>query len=146
MNRKEFIKSCGYACLSGVALASIMQSCTTTKYVSGEIKESDLLLPLAEFEIVKKGKTSYRHYLIAQHESLKYPICVYRETDNTYSALLLKCTHQGAELQVFGEQITCPAHGSEFNAKGEVQQGPASTALRQFPTSIAGNQLKISLK
>ena len=37
---------------------------------------------------------------IVNNPQLKYPICVYRLGDGNYSALLMKCTHQGAELQV----------------------------------------------
>lgn len=146
MDRKTFLKSCGYACVSGVALVTVLQSCSGTKIVSGEIKDSDLRLPLNAFEEVKKQKINFRKYILVQHESLKFPICVYRISASEYRALLLKCTHQGAELQVFGEQISCPAHGSEFNAKGEVQNGPASEALRKFPTRMEGNELLISLK
>ena len=58
----------------------------------------------------------------------------------------MQCTHQGAELQVFGDKLQCPAHGSEFTNKGIVQSGPAETKLRSFPVIIEANQLKISLK
>jgi Rieske Fe-S protein len=58
----------------------------------------------------------------------------------------MRCTHQGAELQVFGDKLQCPAHGSEFSSKGAVQNGPADNTLRTFPVTIEKNQLKISLK
>jgi Rieske Fe-S protein len=58
----------------------------------------------------------------------------------------MRCTHQGTELQVFGDKLQCPAHGSEFNSKGGVQNGPADTTLRTFPVEIKNNLLHISLK
>lgn len=61
-------------------------------------------------------------------------------------ALLMECTHQGAELQVFGDKLQCAAHGSEFSNKGIVESGPASTDLRKFPVRIENNILKVSLK
>jgi Rieske Fe-S protein len=60
--------------------------------------------------------------------------------------MLLVCTHQGAELQVFGDKIQCPAHGSEFSNRGVLESGPANTDLRKFPIVIENNILKISLK
>ena len=58
----------------------------------------------------------------------------------------MRCTHQGTELQVFGDKLQCPAHGSEFNNLGQVGNGPADTALRTFLVTITDRQLKISLK
>ena len=75
-----------------------------------------------------------------QNEILQHPICIYRFNENTFKALLMKCTHQGAELQVFGDKLQCPAHGSEFNNQGEVKDGPADHDLRTFPITISDNQ------
>jgi Rieske Fe-S protein len=58
----------------------------------------------------------------------------------------MRCTHQGTELQVFGDKLQCPAHGSEFNNSGAVQNGPADIKLRTFPVTLDNHQLKISLK
>ena len=48
----------------------------------------------------------------------------------------MQCTHQGAELQASGDMLQCPAHGSEFNNKGTVTNGPADTDLRTFPVTV----------
>jgi nitrite reductase/ring-hydroxylating ferredoxin subunit len=77
---------------------------------------------------------------------LKFPVCVYRFSETSYTALYMRCPHQGAELQVFGDRLQCPAHGSEFDDKGVVKTGPADTNLRTFPVSINKDQLLISLK
>jgi Rieske Fe-S protein len=60
--------------------------------------------------------------------------------------MLMTCTHQGAQLQVFGDKLQCPAHGSEFSNRGVMENGPANTDLRKFPIVIENNTLKISLK
>jgi Rieske Fe-S protein len=60
--------------------------------------------------------------------------------------MLMVCTHQGAELQVFGDKLQCPAHGSEFSNRGVLENGPANRDLRKFPIVIENNTLKISLK
>lgn len=143
MKREAFLKTCGFACLSGSLLGLMLEGCISTgKSVSGVIEESDLVIPAADFQI----KDSFRKYVVVQHEKLKYPICVYRFSETEYTALLLRCPHQGAELQVFGSRLQCPAHGSEFNNKGVVENGPADTNLRTFPVTEHNHQLYISLK
>ena len=143
MERKDFLKTCGFACLSGGYLISTMESCGSTKIVSGTISDSDLMVPVSSFNL-KENK--FRKYIVVQHEKLQYPICLYRFSDQQYSALLMRCTHQGTELQVFGDKLQCPAHGSEFSDRGIVENGPAETNLRTFPVTIQNNQINISLK
>mgnify|MGYP005989182507 CR=1 FL=1 len=145
MDRKGFLKSCGYACVSGVALATLFQGCGSSKTVNGILKESHLIVDLADFIQVKKGKNSYRKYLIVQNKAMNFPICLYRNGEKDYKALHLSCTHQGVELQVFGEQLVCPAHGSEFNKEGKVVTGPAFTDLRSFPVQVQENKIQITL-
>jgi len=146
MDRKDFIKTCGFACLGGAAITTVLQGCTSTKIMSGKITGDDLIVPISDFVTKAGNETHYKKYIVVQNEILKYPICVYRNNESEYTALWMRCTHQGAELQVFGDKLQCPAHGSEFNNKGGVQNGPADIKLRTFAIIIENNQLKISLK
>jgi Rieske Fe-S protein len=143
MERKAFIKTCGLACLGGLVSASLMESCGSTKMVNGTITNADLVVPVSSF-FIKENK--YRKYIVVHNDKLSYPICLYRFNEQQYSALLMRCTHQGTELQVFGDKLQCPAHGSEFSDKGAVQNGPADTNLRTFPVTIQNDQINISLK
>jgi nitrite reductase/ring-hydroxylating ferredoxin subunit len=143
MERKEFIKACGFACMGGALFASILESCSSAKVVSGAISDTDMVVPVSSFQT---SDNSFKKYIVIHNEKLSYPICVYRFNENTYSALFMKCPHQGAELQVFGDRLQCPAHGSEFNDKGVVENGPADTNLRTFPVTIQKDQIYISLK
>lgn len=146
MKRKDFIKTCGYTCLGSAAIAMLLQGCASTRDLNGRINDSDLLIPLKEFETSAGNKIHYKKYIVIHNQSLKYPICVYRFDTNNYSALWMQCTHQGAELQVFGDKLQCPAHGSEFDSKGKVTSSPAEKPLRTFPVHINNDQLVISLK
>ena len=128
MQRKEFIKACGFACLSGVFLSAMLESCGSTKIISGNISNSDLVIPVSDF-LTKDNE--YRKYIIVHNDKLSYSICVYRFNEKEYSALFMRCTHQGAELQVFGDRLQCPAHGSEFNNKGIVQSPTLDSSLRK---------------
>ncbi|MEO8171485.1 MAG: Rieske (2Fe-2S) protein [Sediminibacterium sp.] len=146
MDRRKFITTGCISCLSGGLMLSMLESCGSTKIINASIAGSDLIVPLKHFEIQKNDRKDFKKYLVVQNEQLQYPICIYRFDDNTYKALLMKCTHQGTELQVFGDKLQCPAHGSEFNNQGGVDSGPAGRSLRTFPITINNGQLEISLK
>jgi nitrite reductase/ring-hydroxylating ferredoxin subunit len=143
MERKAFIRTCGFACMSGSLLTVMLEGCGSTKMINGTIANTDLVVPAAAF--LQKGER-YRKYVVVQHDQLAYPICLYRFSENRYSALLMRCTHQGTELQVFGDRLQCPAHCSEFTNQGVVKNGPADTNLRTFPVTVQNDQIYISLK
>jgi Rieske Fe-S protein len=141
MNRKEFIKDCGYAC-AGMMLVSLgISSCAPAKYVQVENKNNILTVLKSEFV---EG-TNTRKYIIVKTPNLDYPVIVYRFSDTSYQALLLKCTHQGSELNVNGDMLTCPAHGSEFGTKGEVLAGPADQPLTSFRVTLTDTTIQIHL-
>ncbi len=146
MNRKTFIKTCGMACLGATTFSTLLTGCTGSKMATGTINGEDMIVPLSEFVLTKDGVNSFRNYVIIQNEFLKYPICIYRTSDTEYTALWMRCTHQGTELTAFGDKMTCSAHGSEFDTQGSVINGPADESLRQFPVTVLDQQLKISLK
>jgi hypothetical protein len=87
MNRKNFIKKCSFACISGAAFAAVMQSCTTTKMTNGNISGDDLIVPISDFETKAGNEKHFKKYVVIQNDILKYPICVYRHTATEYSAL-----------------------------------------------------------
>jgi len=146
MKRREFIATGCIGCFGGALIVSLLEGCSSTKMISASIIDSDMIVPLTAFEIKKASKKEFKRYLVLQNDILQYPICLYRNDDGKYEALLMKCTHQGTELQVFGDKLQCPAHGSEFNRHGKVENGPANASLRTFPVTITNEQLLISLK
>ena len=146
MNRRNFIKSGCTACLSFTAFSLLATGCAATKYITGNLGKDGLALTKDDFKIKQKGGTAYTTFIIVRNDSLQFPICVYRFSDNEYSALWMKCAHQGAELNASGDVLQCPAHGSEFKKNGDVQNGPAADPLRTFPVVVADNTLKINLR
>jgi Rieske Fe-S protein len=132
--------------LSASSLAGVLASCSATKYIWGALGKDGLAIDADEFITKRKGKTMYRSYVIVRNDALLYPICVYRFSENDYTALWMRCTHQGTELQASGDRLQCPAHGSEFNSRGKVSNGPADKDLRSFPVTLSNNQLFIDLR
>lgn len=145
MRRNKFLKTCGFGCLGLFGAFSLLEGCAGTKYMNGALVGSFLEVPIKAFESIKKNETTFRKYIVVQNPALQYPICVYRSSASEYRALLMKCTHQGTELDVYGDRLQCPAHGSEFTKTGAVQNGPADSNLRSFPVKIENNTLKINL-
>jgi Rieske Fe-S protein len=144
MNRKEFVMRCA-ACV-GITGFGLMTGCAGTKYIDATIDGSDLMIPANAFEVVEKdGSKKTLTYVVAQNNKLEYPVSVFRFSENDYSALLMRCTHQGTELQVFGDRLQCPAHGSEFNNRGVVKNGPADANLRMFPVKLVDNTIRVNL-
>ena len=146
MQRREFIKSGCAACLSITALSSLVTGCIGTKYISGKLVNDGVIISKDDFKVKQKGSSAYSSFIIVRNDALQFPICVFRLGADEYSALWMKCTHQGAELQASGDRLQCPAHGSEFNNKGFVANGPASANLRTFPVNVSNNEIFIDLR
>ena len=142
MDRKKFIKNCGYACIGISAIGTLLQSCVSTKELSIKIIGSDITIPKLDF--LKKER--YLSYIILNNENLQFPIYVFRFSENKYTALYLQCTHQGNELNAYGDKLVCSAHGSEFDNLGNVTNGPAIQPLKSFPVSTNQENIIISLK
>jgi Rieske Fe-S protein len=126
--------------------AGLLASCTPSKYIPGKLGKDGLYIDANEFITGSGANASYRPYLVIRNNALQYPICLYRFSPTQYSALWMQCTHQGAELSVSGDMLQCPAHGSEFDNKGSVRNGPADRHLRNFPVSVINNEIFIDLR
>lgn len=144
MNRKDFILSSCTACLGVASVATLLSSCATTKFSNGKLLKDGIVIDMQEFVIT--GSDKYRLYIVVRNEELVFPICVYRFSDQDYSAIWMQCAHQGAELNVAGDYLQCPAHGSEYDNRGKVTNGPADKNLRTFPVTINNNELFIDLR
>lgn len=143
LTRREFISKSCLAC-AGVSLLSL--SGCASHYISGTIESNGISILKSEFNQEKNGTASYKTFLLVQHEQLEFPIYLYRFSESEYTALWMECTHQGAELQASGDFLHCPSHGSEFNNRGMVSNGPAEKNLRSFPIRVSGDKILIDLR
>jgi len=144
MDRKQFLKTCGGSCLGLLGL-SVLAECKPTRHVQGTLANNQLQIEKKEFILVKNEKIKYRNSIITKPDNSDYPIVIYRFSETEYSALLLRCTHQSNELTMNGDILSCPAHGSEFNNKGEAIQGPAEQKLQSFKVTSDEKNIYIQL-
>jgi Rieske Fe-S protein len=145
MDRRKFTKAC-MICVTGSVLAPIMSGCQSTYYTAGVVEPNGISVLKSEFTYVKKDQPVQRAYIIVRNTAMEFPIYLYKFSDEQYSAVLMKCSHQGNELSASGDHLHCSAHGSEFNNKGIVAQGPAEENLRTFKVTPTGDKLFIDLR
>ena len=144
MDRRTFIKQTCTTCIGGAVAATMINACSPTKYINGRLNENGLIVDKDQFKVGTNG--SFSRFIVVRNESLLFPICIFRFSDQEYSAIWLKCAHQGAEVNVVGDMLQCPAHGSEYDNKGNVTNGPATSNLRTFPVEVSKNELFIDLR
>src|SRR5688500_19457097 len=146
MNRKEFVRTCGVACIGSLAMGTILGSCTSTHYFAkSAFNNGQLTVKKSEFTIVEKDKSRQRQYVLLENDQYDFPIYLYKHHEAEYSALLLKCTHKGCEVRPQGDDLICPCHGSEFTSRGIVQQPPAEQNLHSFKTTNDDENIYIQL-
>jgi Rieske Fe-S protein len=145
MKRREFTKAC-VSCLTGSAVLSLLSGCQSTHYTAGVLKDDGISVLKSEFTYLKKDQPVQRDYIIVRNDAMEFPIYVYRFGDDDFAAMLMKCTHQGNELQASGDHLHCSAHGSEFNNRGLVAQGPAEDNLRTFKVTSDDTTIFIDLR
>lgn len=141
MERREFLSSSCKICLLGAAGFSLTQivSCATTSSVyKTNITNGDLNVPLNLFE-----KSSLQ---IVRPAGWYYDVAVQKNDDNSYTALLLQCTHQQNQLTPTGTGYHCSLHGSDFDKQGNVRKGPAEEPLHHFETSVNNNLVSVRVK
>lgn len=147
MDRKDFIKTCGFVCLGAVPLIVLATGCSSTVYQAQYTRtDQSILISRSEFEELQQdGTYKQRTFVVVTPDGQRYPIGVYAQADGSFTALLLRCTHRSCELQPQPTYLVCPCHGSEFTIQGIVQSPPAETNLQSFPVTINGGNVAIRL-
>lgn len=133
-------------CVSGALMPPLLTGCQSTYYTQGSLAPNGISVLKSEFRYLKKDQEMIRQFIVVRNESLTFPLYLYRFSDNEYSALLMKCTHKGAELNASGDHLHCPSHGSEFDNRGTLSQGPAEKDLRSFKVLTDNEKIFIDLR
>ena len=72
-------------------------------------------------------------------------IIIARTLTDEFLAVSSLCTHQQVllDFQASNNRFYCSGHGSTYSTTGAVLNGPAATSLKQYKTTLAGNNLRI---
>ncbi|MEO8766709.1 MAG: Rieske (2Fe-2S) protein [Ginsengibacter sp.] len=78
-------------------------------------------------------------------KNFDYDVFIKKNSDHTYLALAMICTHAGHSLVRTGEKFYCSLHGSEFDITGKVLKGPAERNMVHLPITINNGALEVTL-
>jgi cytochrome b6-f complex iron-sulfur subunit len=126
-------------------MPSLFSRCTALHSVNLAAENNKLTLPKNEFIERSADKNRVREMVLVRASSLAFPIAVYRNNENLYIALWMECTHKGCEVNAHPNFLVCPCHGSEFDAKGHVIQGPAESNLKTLNITTDHENIYIQL-
>ena len=139
MDRRNFVKQSCTMCLAvgaGLVVGSI-SSCATLPVYKTTMANNKVTVPISLF--------AQSDFQVIQPKDLFYNIGLRKESNGTYTALLLRCTHADNQLMATGNGFKCSLHGSVFDKEGQVTQGPAERPLKKYPTEIISDQIIIHL-
>lgn len=132
MSRREFVGSCASACACAMlgfaagGCASLVARPVTP--VDGRIE-----LALVHFPELSEPGGSLTVLPAGQPD----PVYVLAQPDGTFAALSPICTHLGCTVEISGERLVCPCHGSTYDRSGAVLQGPAQRPLARYRTRLS---------
>ena len=132
LDRREFVVSC--AVLSAAFLAGCASMVThPVPVASGKIQVSPTQYP----ELAKPNGA-----IKLQPAGMEDPIYLLANGSD-FVAVSPICTHRGCTVDVHGERLVCPCHGSTYNRSGEVLKGPAQRALTRYAITRRADTLVI---
>ncbi|MEX1367763.1 MAG: Rieske 2Fe-2S domain-containing protein, partial [Nannocystaceae bacterium] len=72
------------------------------------------------------------------------PVLVQRLEDEQVRVLSLRCPHLGCTVRWDEDEqvLRCPCHGSRFDDRGTVQEGPAKESLAVYRSEMTGTTIR----
>jgi Rieske Fe-S protein len=150
VSRRKF---CAGACqaVSCAAVASIVSGCGGGSPTSPGGSSTPLAVSSGRFtgsnvEVTVAGSALASVGGAVLVDSIAGVFLLARTADTTFSAIDAVCSHQSCTVTgADGAAYVCPCHGSRYDRNGRVLNGPATAALRRFPSSFANGIVTIAL-
>lgn len=134
LGRREFLGLCTCA-----AAGSLLAACASVLVRQVPVANGRVELALAQYpELAQAGAA-----LQILPEGQQHPLIVVVDQGGKHSVISSECTHKGCTVEVQGERIVCPCHGSTYDRRGEVLKGPAQRALRKYPARLTSDGILI---
>jgi cytochrome b6-f complex iron-sulfur subunit len=130
VRRRAFLGTCA-GTLVGLALAGCASLVTRrVAPVDGRLE-----LALTHYPELTEAGGALRLLPDGQEE----PVYVLALGDGAFAALSPICTHLGCTVDIQGERLVCPCHGSTYDRVGKVLQGPAQQPLARYRTALSAD-------
>lgn len=137
MDRRDFIqKSIILTC--GIAGASaFLEACKKSNPSTAPSVNFTIDISSSQYSALQKNG-SYVYYSPSN-------IIIARDKNGNFVALYDVCTHAGCTIQfnANNSNFPCPCHGSIFDESGNVVNGPATSGLKKYSTTLTGNNLNV---
>jgi cytochrome b6-f complex iron-sulfur subunit len=134
MTRKEFIAQVGMSAAILLAPACISGLSSCKKKSVKKPRSIDFTLDVSTGALAANGGALVHDGVI-----------VARTMGGSYIAIDSACSHEGTTINYVpaSNSFKCPNHGAAYDANGNVLQGPATTSLQDYKTSLNGNSLRV---
>jgi nitrite reductase/ring-hydroxylating ferredoxin subunit len=139
--RRELLVRCVEACALAIA-APVLGACASLATMSIRPVDGRLELSLAEHPQLRQAGGSLR----VLPEGHRDPIVVLAQPDGSFTAVSPICTHKGCTVDVQGERLVCPCHGSTYDRQGRVLRGPAELSLARFVARVSAERVIVDLR
>jgi Rieske Fe-S protein len=140
IDRRRFVEL-GACAAAGATLLPIA-GCASLATV--RLRPSDGVLTLAVRNYPELDRPGGRLKVAA--EGSAQPILVFSDDEAGFIALSSECTHLKCTVDLEGERVVCPCHGSTFDRRGQVLVGPAERPLDRYQTRLTNSgELEIRL-
>src|SRR5436190_20532489 len=141
VTRRKFVRDSCSACLGLLAVASgaaVLSGCAGISEIDASVHNNTIVVPLASIAKGEKIK-------LIRVAKLSYDILLVLGENKDHRALEMRCTHADNILTASNSGLYCTFHGSAFNLRGEVINGPAIRPLKNFRTTEEDNRIVIYL-
>ena len=137
MHRREFVAACGLS-----LLAPLIGACASLAALRVPVEGGRVRVRLSEHpSLAQPGGT-----LKILPEGAEDPLYVLSLGNDDFTVLSPICTHRGCTVDVQGDRLVCPCHGSTYDRRGQVLRGPAERALQRYDVALAEGILQIAMR
>lgn len=137
MPRRDFVRVC-----ATTLVAMGLGACATMPTQRVPLRDGVVTLPLSRYPELRAPDGAIRIVPDGTDDEL----FVIALAGGEYSVLSPICTHLGCTVELEGERLVCPCHGSTYDLRGSVLRGPAEEALTRYPARVEGDSLVIALR
>lgn len=133
--RRDFLSACG-----GAAICATLAGCASLMVRPVAADQGKVTLLLADFPELRatNGAASILPPGFAD------PVLVLR-VPGGFAAVSPICTHRGCTVEVAGDRLECPCHGSTYDRTGALLGGPAERPLARFGVTTSTDRVVIDL-
>jgi Rieske Fe-S protein len=145
MTRKEFLKSVSgtAAVFAAVPAVSILEGCASSgRVLDAELVDNKVIIPLSHFPDLSRPGDHIKVYV----EPFPNPFFLFHQDNGELWAVLSTCSHRGCEVEKLMTGFECPCHGSEYDLRGLVRDGPAPAPLESYVVQKVGDRLEFVLE